>query len=1805
MPTPRVFYLTQNSSLFTQIEQVLSREKFLLTFVPDLQALRDLLALETPNLVLCDLPLPEKPGLQTLNALQILCHTPIVLLGASSSNSLKPLILQRGAFYLEHSAKCLPELPKLLSTVLKPPAPTSSERPNPNQLILENLVDSIWLLDMSLRPLYITPNTQKLLGYSIPELQTMSVADLMPPDSLQKLNSLLDEVFSPENLNPADKRPSAAHLLILELFRKNAPPIWVEIDLNLLRDGRNNPTGILAVCRDISARKESEKLQNAVFQIAQLAYSISNLSELYPSIHRILGTLMRSDNFYIAFLDTAKNLIEFPYFVDEFDPPPPPRPFAHGLTEYVIRTGQPVLASPQLFENLVQQQEVESVGTSSFDWLGVPLNVSGKTIGMMAVQTYIEGKRYTDHDLEILTFVSNQVAMVIERKRIEEISNRYAAIANNAGELMSLIDRNYAYVAVNDAYCRRCRLSREEIVGRTVMEMWGQDSFSRVIRNSLDRCFNGQEIHNEDWFDFNGLNYGYYKVSYYPYHNENQEITHAIVITHDITHHKLSESALQRRLEMEQMVAATTFNLINVPANRMDAEIEKVLGTMGEFIIADRSFLNWLTEDFKNIEKRMEWCAPGIAPRNQRFLKQDIQGFGHFFSKLLEGQTLVLSPQESSDPEIADLRQEGIRSLLILPLNDRGTFFGTLGFETLQNDRAWIPEDVEMLKVIGQVIASAQRRRRSEQALARERNLLRTLVDNLPDMVYLKDLNRRFRLVNATLQQALGETNEQEMIGKDDNDYYPPELAAQFMADDQSVLSGNALINREEPGADLNGQRRWMLTTKIPLYDEDGKIEGLIGIGRNISERKRSEEAIRHRLTFETEVAVISARFINAAPNQIDTEIYSALQSLGQLSEMDRCYVCWLNSHQDQLIQVIEWRSPQSGSQPLNNAMKSISPAAWSMKKLINGEIIHAPHLADLPPEAADEVKIWKAVGIQSLVFIPVISGGKMLGILGFLTEQHSHTWLAEDIQMLRLVSEILGNAEQHKRTAEALARRNAILEAMNFAAGQFLSQTQLDKAIQSTIQRFGEATRVSRVYLFKNIPSNDNKTHATQTHEWTAENVAPQIDHPALVQFCYEDEGYSRWRDMLNQGKIIHGDVSTFPPEEYALLAAQDIRSILVVPIFVNKHWWGFMGFDDCWQAEREWLDAEREALRTAAALVGNGLLRQQTEDDLRENELKFRSVITQSIDGITLTDQNGILIEWNHYQELLTGVKREKALGHSIWDVMHQLNPADRQTNDLYEKKRQLVLEALQNRQAPWIGVPTIQQIHRKDGKQVLIQSTSFLIETPQGVMLGTSNRDITKEKEAEMRLRDSEQRFRAVFENAGIGIILMNNEGKILQSNLNIQNMLGYNEEEMLNLSLQDITHPEDYPQDERRFRIPHGHKRSNSYQAEKRYRRKDSKIVWGLLSATTIYDENEAPIYGLVIIQNIDERKHAEEVIRETQEQLSARVQELETNARQITLLTELSNMLQLSSNPHEVYGGITRYGSHIFPDLEGALFILEENNLNLHLQTSWGNPSVSENSLQREDCWAIRRVRQYLVSDAAQHGLLCRHIGAERPTSSICLPVTIQSQVVGLLNIQSRKPGFSMTAAQQQFAAALAEQIGLTLSNIQLRSSMTRMMIQDPLTGLYNRLYLEEALQRELQRATSEVSVIKIDLDNLTQINSAHGFSCGDSLLRELGKLLKGLLRPIDIACRTGGDEFILILTDLGEQETIAKVNELRQHLKAFNLPDQEMITLNITISCGIAFWPKNGLSASDLILAAENALNRAKQNGGNSIEFMV
>ncbi|MBT8381367.1 MAG: GAF domain-containing sensor histidine kinase, partial [Ignavibacteria bacterium] len=187
-----------------------------------------------------------------------------------------------------------------------------------------------------------------------------------------------------------------------------------------------NVIGVSSFVEDITENVKAQKIQSALYQISELVQTIDDINQLYEKIHQIVSKLMKADNFYIALYDEENEIISFPYFVDEFDSPPEPCKLGKGLTEYVIKTGQNMLVDADLDLKLRKQGVTDLIGPPSEIWLGVSLKVKNKPIGVIVVQDYNDGSTYGEEEKQLLTYVSEQIASAINKKKDEAALKKYS-----------------------------------------------------------------------------------------------------------------------------------------------------------------------------------------------------------------------------------------------------------------------------------------------------------------------------------------------------------------------------------------------------------------------------------------------------------------------------------------------------------------------------------------------------------------------------------------------------------------------------------------------------------------------------------------------------------------------------------------------------------------------------------------------------------------------------------------------------------------------------------------------------------------------------------------------------------------------------------------------------------------------------------------------------------------------------------------------------------------------------------------------------------------------------------------------------------------------------------------------------------------------------------------------------------------------------------------------------------------------------------------------------------------------------------
>jgi diguanylate cyclase (GGDEF)-like protein/PAS domain S-box-containing protein len=379
-------------------------------------------------------------------------------------------------------------------------------------------------------------------------------------------------------------------------------------------------------------------------------------------------------------------------------------------------------------------------------------------------------------------------------------------------------------------------------------------------------------------------------------------------------------------------------------------------------------------------------------------------------------------------------------------------------------------------------------------------------------------------------------------------------------------------------------------------------------------------------------------------------------------------------------------------------------------------------------------------------------------------------------------------------------------------------------------------------------------------------------------------------------------------------------------------------------------------------------------------------------------------------------------------------------------------------------------------------------------------------------------------------------------------------------------------------------------------------------WLITTKVPLHD-GQHKIVGLVGVgRDITERKRMEAELKESNQKLKVWVNQLEQSSREIALLGQMGDLLQSCRSADEAYQVIAGSGRALFPAESGALFVLNNSRNLVEMATHWGESRPAECTFVPDDCWGLRRGRPYLFEGPGSN-IACPHLVKEAPASCLCIPMMAQGETLGVLHLRAAGSGletpeqpFSVSA--QQLAGTVAEHIALSLAGLQLRETLRSQAIRDPLTGLFNRRYMEETIERELHRATrngTPLGIIMFDIDHFKDLNDRFGHGAGDAVLRELGAYLESKMRREDIACRYGGDEFILVLPECSIENSRRRAEQIHEEFDSRAVKFHHQFLPTVSFSFGVAASPPHGTSAESLLRRADQALYSAKAEGRDRV----
>lgn len=342
----------------------------------------------------------------------------------------------------------------------------------------------------------------------------------------------------------------------------------------------------------------------------------------------------------------------------------------------------------------------------------------------------------------------------------------------------------------------------------------------------------------------------------------------------------------------------------------------------------------------------------------------------------------------------------------------------------------------------------------------------------------------------------------------------------------------------------------------------------------------------------------------------------------------------------------------------------------------------------------------------------------------------------------------------------------------------------------------------------------------------------------------------------------------------------------------------------------------------------------------------------------------------------------------------------------------------------------------------------------------------------------------------------------------------------------------------------------------------------------------------------------ERALAQQELNQQNERM---VRELTQRSNRATSLAKMAELLQSCSDLKDIFAVVAGMAPKIFPELRGAVLMLNSARDQVEVAASWSDCQLPATAFVPSDCWALRLGHVHIVApdDSTAE---CRH-AVSGQAAYACLPLMSQGGAVGVVHFQVIGSG-SLSEAVMLMANMFAEQVGLSVANLRLREALRDQSVRDPLTGLYNRRYLEETLEREIRRAVRSehlLGVLMLDLDHFKKFNDTYGHEAGDTVLRETAAFLGRSVRAEDIVCRFGGEEFVIILPMADIRTTKARAERIRSKLREVTILHQGTAVGLVTVSVGVAELPQHGTTPKTLLEAADAAMYAAKRAGRDRV----
>ena len=679
--------------------------------------------------------------------------------------------------------------------------------------LFESTLDGVFVLDAeTMKVVLANQSAMKIYGFnSVEEVVGVNPLDFISPEDKDRVLKIIAKDMFENDLRQINE---------FQTITKDGREIWISA-VGAGTEYQGRLAGLISI-RDITKRKQAEQVQSVLYNIAEAVNTTKDLDELYQLIHKQLGKVIDTTNFYIAIYDRENDNILFPYHIDKKDEFTS-HPARKTLTFYVMRTGKPLFANEEVMERLIQSGETGRAKprTSAKIWLGVPLKKGKEIFGVIAVQSYTDASLYTEKDLEILEFVSKEIALAIERKRAEEAlresEERFRSIVEHSHDGIVIVDDAYRLLYVNDELCRTFGYSREEIIGQNFRKFLDEES-KQLLADRYIRRQRGEMVPPR------------YESNIMRKDGEKRRVEISSTVTKDsagkvktlaqildITERKLAEEALrtsEAQLSNAMMIARLGY---------------------WEYDVDDDLFT--FNDHFYDIFRTTAEKVGGYKMSPEQYTKQfihpdDISVVGNETRKAIE----------TTDPNFS--RQLEHRIIYA---------DGEIGYISV---RFFIVKDSHgrTIKTYG-ANQDITERKKMEGELKDSEIRYHNLFENSSELLFTLDLKGNFTDVNKAAETLSGYTKS-ELLKMNFKDYTPKRDHRKLLITFSNIYkTGKPLHDLPIEVIIKDGSIKYF-ETSFSLLKKGEQIIGYQGSSKDITERKLAEEALReseerYRIVFE------------------------------------------------------------------------------------------------------------------------------------------------------------------------------------------------------------------------------------------------------------------------------------------------------------------------------------------------------------------------------------------------------------------------------------------------------------------------------------------------------------------------------------------------------------------------------------------------------------------------------------------------------------------------------------------------------------------------------------------------------------------------------------------------------------------------------------------------------------------------------------------------------------------------------------------------------------------------------------------